>query len=523
MDKLARKPSSDPAQEKLRQNKALWNKEVSVFINDLINFKKTMNGAPSKFHPEKSNIKEPIPADPATIVGVLANDFQEIAQKGNAIVSQQLEYSKTRRKSQPKAPVAPGTPPAAAVPAPEAPAAPDLSKQLAAFERKYELVAEGSNKITRFFTKLFNPAVGFGNAADLRRARMAMLNACADTYRNLGKFQVQVVKSSKASIMDANKLLNEANNSWNLLTRAYVIYKSSKSVDAADKGGDIEQQVKLQDFKDEKVLENLDRSVQDFEASSKKGLVVAPPEEAMDQVPEDGTPDNIGPDLSPLYRLEQVKNMVADYRRYQEYLPPNDGAGGYLYELDAAVDKFIASRGKKIAPDFDQFYEKSIRYLNEDFGTTATSFKDLVTQLRARVKTQLKPAPAPAPTPTPAPAPVVTPVTPEPTTTEPEGTEKVAAQMEKVAQDFLKKWVGKTMHQLSLFDKTSTHRLSSYKLAGELRKELDQIMDLLEKGLNEDELDPLIKHANSQIVALRGMMRSLHLAVPQPKAKKLGK
>src|SRR6478736_333926 len=98
MIKIARKPSSDPIQEKLRQMKAQWNKDVSVFITDLINLKKTMNGWPSKFNMERSFIKDPIPSDPNTIIGVLASDFQELAQRGNAIVQQQLEYSKTRRK-----------------------------------------------------------------------------------------------------------------------------------------------------------------------------------------------------------------------------------------------------------------------------------------------------------------------------------------------------------------------------------------------------------------------------------------
>src|SRR5574338_50285 len=100
--KTARKPSSDPVQEKLRQNKALWNKEVSTFVNDLIHLKKMMNGWPSKFHKERSRIVDPIPADPATIIGSLAGDFQEIAQKGNSIVQEQVNYAKNRRKKQPK-------------------------------------------------------------------------------------------------------------------------------------------------------------------------------------------------------------------------------------------------------------------------------------------------------------------------------------------------------------------------------------------------------------------------------------
>jgi len=491
MIKSARKPSSDPVQEKLRQSKAVWNKEVSTFVNDLIHYKKLMNGWPNKFHMEKSLIKEPVPADPATIIGSLVSDFNDIAQKSNALVKQQLEYSKARRKRQMKQTNLPlGTPAPKAEPA--APA-PDLSQQLslplaASFEEKYGLVAEGSNKISRFFTRLFNPSIGFGDAANLRRARMAMLNACADTYRNLGKFQVQVVKSSKDSIPASHQKLNEAWSSWTLVSRAYTIFKNSKSVGAPDKGGTIENDISEQDLKEEKALENLDKSVKDFETKSKK-YVPAPLEEAVEKEEEQaqqGATSNVNG--WPVAELEKIKLILSDYKKYRNQLPGDIDDSGYLSELDRWTDKFIATRGKKLHPDYDSFYEKAIRYINQKNGTTATSFKDLVSQLKARA---IPPA-----------APVIPAIIPE----------KTASQIEKVAQDFLKRWVGKTIHQLSLFDKTSPHRLSSYKLAGELRKEIDVIMDSLQKGLDENTLGPAIKDANSKMVALRGMMRSLYLS-----------
>lgn len=499
----------DPVQLKLRQNKKLWNKEVSTFINDLINFKKTMNGAPSKFHMEKGTIKEPIPADPATIIGVLADDFRQIAEKGNAIIDEQISYSKTRRKSQPKAPAAPATP-EVAPPAPAAPGPPDLSKQLAAFEQKYDLVAEGSSKVSRFFTRLFNPTIGFGKGADLRRARMSMLNACADAYKDLGKFQVQVVKSSRESVEESNKKLHEAWNKWTLVSRAYVIYKNSKSVNAPDKGGTIESEIEQQDLKEEKALESLDKSVKNFEEQS-KGALIVPSDEAVEQAGEQTeeagfTGMSLDTSTWPLSKLEKVKSLLGDYRRYRTQLSSNIDDSGYLMELDRATDKFIATKGKMVDPDYEQFYSKALMYINQKNGTTAASFRDLASQLKAK-----KPAPAPATVTTPAPVPVVSPPANE------ENEKTASAQIEKVAQDFLKKWVGKTMHQLSLFDKTSPYRLNCYKLAGEIRKELNKTMDLLEKGLDEKQLDPLIRGVNGKLVSLRGMMRSLHLAVPPEK------
>src|SRR4030042_2684905 len=98
MIKTARKPSTDPAQEKLRNDKAAWNKDVSAFVNDIIHLKKLMNGWPSKFYMERSFIKDPMPADPTTIIGSLLSDYQYIAERGNKIVEEQLNYSKTRKK-----------------------------------------------------------------------------------------------------------------------------------------------------------------------------------------------------------------------------------------------------------------------------------------------------------------------------------------------------------------------------------------------------------------------------------------
>src|SRR5271154_4044762 len=97
ISKVARKTSMDPAQEKLRQSKAAWNKEVSTFLNDVIHFKKLMNGWPSKYFKERSKITLPIPADPATIVNSLAGHFQDLAQQGAAIAAQQAQYSQGRR------------------------------------------------------------------------------------------------------------------------------------------------------------------------------------------------------------------------------------------------------------------------------------------------------------------------------------------------------------------------------------------------------------------------------------------
>src|SRR5882724_5194420 len=94
------KPSSDPNQEKLRETKRIWNKEVKQFIDDLINFKKNVNGQPSKFVKEKSNIKDPLPGNPSSVMSALVTKFKKLNQNANTIIQQQLYYSKTRKKKQ---------------------------------------------------------------------------------------------------------------------------------------------------------------------------------------------------------------------------------------------------------------------------------------------------------------------------------------------------------------------------------------------------------------------------------------
>lgn len=243
MQKVARKPSTDPAQEKLRQNKALWNKDVSLFINDLINFKKTMNGAPSKFFMEKSSIKEPIPADPATIIGSLAGDFQELAQKGNGIITQQLEYSKTRRKKQVQAPAQ-----NSAVPVATTPPANDLSKQLAAFEQ-YNLIINASNPVSRFFSRILNPAIGGSPAARIRKYRMSMLTAAASVFKDLENLQVAIVGKSSESIFTASKTLGKIEDNWNFLSKGFYTYKSTMPEEVKDTGGEITPPLELTEDK----------------------------------------------------------------------------------------------------------------------------------------------------------------------------------------------------------------------------------------------------------------------------------
>src|SRR5713101_8882389 len=139
INKVARKPSSDPVQEALRENKSNFNKATSKFIGNLIEFKKLMNGHPNRYAMEKGKISEELKGDPASILDALAGEFQYIAQKGNAVIQQQLDYSKNRRQKKIKQP--------------GSPAAPTLTDQLTASTTS-ALISEASTPISRLYSRL---------------------------------------------------------------------------------------------------------------------------------------------------------------------------------------------------------------------------------------------------------------------------------------------------------------------------------------------------------------------------------
>ena len=412
MIKVARKPSTDPVQEKLRQNKALWNKEVSTFINDLINFKKTMNGMPSKFHQEKSSIKEPIPADPTTIIGVLADDFQQLAQKGNSIIQEQVQYSKNRRRGKPKQ---------MNLPFPEQPEAgkQDLSQQLnlpmtaatqndlvklaESLEAKY-LEKEASNPLTRFFAKMLNPSFGFSEAARIRRHRMSLLDACVKTYRNLGKFQVEIVRQSKSSVDSANTKLHDAWNSWRVVYTGFSVYKQNMPAKAPDSGGEI---APPKDLLEEKEKEK----VQKEKVSKLPAKEVAPEAEIAPAPQQAATQESIARAI-----FSDLKSI-----EFGKHFSPQDMT--HLSTLNNVMNQFLmASKEEKEqqAALVIDTYNKVLAELSATYGPSESLAEVLS---KAKNKPQTPPD-----------------------------------QLEVTAQAFLKKWLGKTIHQLSPFDNTSSYR-----------------------------------------------------------------
>ncbi len=469
MEKTARKPSMDPVQERLRQNKALWNKEVSSFINDLIHFKKTMNGWPSKFFKERSRITQPVPADPATIIGSLAGDFQELVNKGNSVIQEQLEYSKNRRQKQPKAPAAPqqpGVPATPTAPTPEAPK-PDLAQQLgkglaassqraeliklaAEFEGKYLLESQASNPLTRFVARLFNPKFGFGEAARMRRLRMTMLDSCAKTFKVLKSLQAEVVKSSESSIESSHKMMTMAWNSWNIVYRLVSAFKGLKPGDIKEPGGVIEDP----ELKKQRAIEegrDPDEAAEPPAASSQVSTTL------VNKLRDfRGAATFLGSNIS----NPQFKNLVSLVERLSAIPKGRNLSVTEVTEIEKAYDEALAATSKEAG--FSNM--SSFAQIAQTLITAANSTK-------------------------------------------------------KEAQEF-RGFLGKTRHQI-LPGATSGSRLEIYNLIEQAKKDVDELMDLLESGFERDRIEKLVIQINREMSTLRTMIRSLYYYVKPEKASTL--
>jgi archaellum component FlaC len=386
--RIARKPSSDPKQEKLRQDKSLLNKDVSAFVNKLIHFKKLMNGAPNLFYKQKSKITEPIPANPTTILGSLTSEFQDLMQRGNGIVAEQLDYAKNHRQKSPKISKEPNE------------SLPNLTKQLASWEQKYELIAEGSNPVSRFLTRRLTRTRGISEKVSVNRMRLNMLLSCTKARKALSKLQIQIVKGSNESIGESNKIMSHVWSEWSIVARTFNIYKAK---------------IKTQQTESAKALEE------------QKNTVKQPDNESTE--------------------LPDEKSFSSE----RETLPGQ--------EPDHTLDQ-----GSE--PNLDN----------------PTTIKPEPIPVKPKIELIKKP---------------VVPVADTP--------------LETAAQAFVKKWLGKKRHQF-FSQNTSSYRLEIFELAKTIRVILNQVMDLLEKALDIDQLDPLIIQVNKNITSLRMLMRSLNLS-----------
>lgn len=452
MEKTAAKTYRDPALNKIIQEKAAWNKQVSALINDLIHFKKSMNGWPSKYYKERTKITQPVPVDLAGILSQISGEFQEVTNRGNGILQEQSDFSKAhmKRKTDRTLNTLEKLRGPAEEKAPATPAAPDLSQQLnkgltasekesaliklaSEFEGKYFLEVEASNPFSRFVTRLFNPKFGFGEAARIRRLRMTMLDSCVKSLKALKALHKEIVKSSSSSVVNSHKMMTSVWNYWNIVNRLFSAYKTLKPGPVKETGGLLEDPERARELAMER-----GESPEEAETAKPESLSVAQ--------------DNLA--------------LVKDFKENATYL----GAlvrGTYFHAFVSTVERILAAPKATQLKVLNEAHALKGEYMaalseaSQELGIAANSFKELADKQRTNPP--------------------------------------------KLAQ----RQLGRLRHQI-LPGATSGSRLEIYNMIDQIRRDLNTVMDLLEEGFDQGKLSPAINQVNREMAALRTMIRSLY-------------
>ena len=460
-----RKTYRDPALNKLVQEKATWNKQVSALINDLIHFKKSMNGWPSKYYKERTRMTQPVPVDLSGILSQIAGEFQEIASRGNGILQEQADFSKAHLKRHTEKTLGrleKTRGPTETTPAPTTPAAPDLAAQLGKavkassqenvllklgenLEAKYFLESQASNPFSRFITRLFTPKLGWGEGARIRRLRMELLDHCVKTYKELKALHKEIVKSSKQSIISSHKMMTMIWNHWNIVNRLFNAYRAAKPGAVTEQGGSFEHP----EFSKEKGKEKSQIGL---------GTELATPQTRYE-----------GPALS---LADQYSKKIIDYKNFSPFI---QAKGPAFKEFNSLVESILNTPedyriNALLKSNIPNLYNQALVETNLELSTRGSSFEQIANEIEKR-------------------------------------------QTAKTAQ----RQIGKLRHQI-LPGAASGSRLEIYNQIDSIKKDLNNVMNLLEKGFDVEQLASAIGDVNRQLSSLRVVMRSLYYSAKPEEA-----
>jgi hypothetical protein len=428
----ARKQSPDPIQEALRERKAKWNKKVSAFIDNFINLKKTINGSPSKLHTERSKITEPIP-DVASILNALASEFRDLLAEGNEIIAQQLSYSKTRRKKQPKQNKAPNLSEQLSLPATAS-----IELQTDVFE-KY-----ASNVLTRFLSKLKGPYFGKSLKAVERRYRLSLLSSVADLYKLCSKFQAEIVSNGSASIDRANKKLIGIEDSLITISKTISSFTEEKDILFKEPSNESTENNSTKE----------DPSTKEEPKEPKE-----PKEEPKEEIIDAET-----------LQIESLVNEWLAVNTSIDFIDPQQRK-----DMNFLSNRFkqISVKNKKLLSEkIIKLYKNILLDLNTKLSINMSSLKEIAEFI-------LKNA---------------------------------SEQNNLVIQASLSNWFGKLRHQISPFDKTSSHRLTAFDAVERIRSKLDDMLDSLEKEFDPKYLNEQLNNIYSDFFIAK---KALHILLPE--------
>jgi len=426
----------DEENKNLRKHKAVWNKSVKEFINNLIHLKNMVNGKPSKFYESRGMIGEAFPKDPASIIGVLASDFMEIAGDCNKIISEQAAYAKVKAKKRETAAATPKT----------------------GMLSSNSLIVESSNRITRLLSKLAPPWF-----TKEKRTRFSLLKSLISLDKLLLNFQSQIVSKDSKSINNAIKTLMEMENK---------IYKISSEVS--------DFQPKKEDNTQSKFLtknEDVDNIILNYTNNKSYYDINAPTLSNYFNNLINTFSNAIGAEKS-----EKAKKILTVYDMMtKEALKPSG-----LNRANEVITNFLNNKEEfnKKEPSLSNYFSKLIEDFNNSKDIEKKEFAKKILSVYDRLIRKISKAP--------------------------EGYVKsnFSYKINKLADNFLARWWNKVRHTLSS-DETTAIRFELNNMSVECKGVINEMMDSLEKGLNQSEIFELTKKIDSIIREIRGKIKPI--------------
>jgi len=445
----ARKKSTDPIQEQLRQHKDKWNHDVSEFIEAMKQYKKMLNGFPSKFHMEKSKIQDPLPSSTATVINTLTDSFKNIALDSNKIVSEQLFYAKNRKKKQPKQVGLPSN------------TAPNLSAQLSQAEAEYILTVEASNAFSRFLSGIGRP--WFGKSPERRKKlyRLSMLKIMVKLDKKLALLEAEIMGKSPQSIYKVSQLFDAIEIDVSKLEHNLNIYTAG--------------------LKEEKVLpkvmdQSIDQTPPTDNTISKNDTTLkqepATPPADMMQLEKKVSPFQGSP-----IDIETIAFMIRDFERNRHEITK--------FDPNIFAEMMKLRRVFSSAPSKDQLdltfmnqvsstYHALLSALKEKEGVDANTFEEAKNNIRKKKKANIN----------------------------------SIDKMNKFAERSVKKWIGELRHWFSS-DETTASRKDILDLVEKCRDQIEMLLDYLEEDFDSKYLKEQFTSLSTNIASMGEIIDSL--------------
>lgn len=316
MNKTADSNRNISKKRELIEEKAKFNKAVNEFISYMINYKNVQNGKPSTLLnvPQRSDIKYPIPGNPLNVIKHLEDTLKLIDSHGKQSIKKQEELSVSKKSS---------------------------------YDYSNNFISNGSNPLTRFWSKLKNISFSDDNEGIIKSFRSSALSALADSYAKFTDVQTDILKTGPEGIKAANIALNDA-------VKNFEYFKKNKDICLSILGQESTEEVEniLGDTEENKNLSNLK-----ILESITNDIKLVPKAFAVSAVPDD---------------FKELLSAIEELK-----LKKNESS---MQDNNKLVDRII------------NIYKKMIADLNSKFNINVSSFKEFVEKVTTSSSDNIKKA-----------------------------------------------------------------------------------------------------------------------------------